>query len=128
MNRFLNGVVVGSAIFFSLVTLALPANTSGNAMQRNRSGNTRAQSLFNQNCARCHGADGTADTALGRLYQTPNLSDPEWWARNPKLTTRPAMRNIVARGKGGMPAFGRKLKRAEINLLVSYVSAFRKKK
>ena len=126
MNRFLNGVVVGSAIFFLFGTL-LPANTSGNALQR-RLSTARAHDLFIQNCARCHGSDGRADTALGRLYQTPNLTDPEWWSRNPKLATPQAMRNIVTKGKSGMPAFGKKLKRAEISALVNYMYAFKNKK
>ena len=127
MNRFLNGVVVGSAILFLLATLVLPANSSGSSLQRRRSARTRAHELFIQNCARCHGADGRADTGLGRLYETPNLTDPDWWTKNPKLATPQAMRKIVAKGKGGMPAFARKLTRAEINLLVNYMRAFRKK-
>jgi len=34
----------------------------------------------------------------------------------------------VNRGKGGMPAFGKKLKRSEITRLVSYVRRFRRQK
>ena len=84
--------------------------------------------LFRNNCARCHGADGRADTPLGRTYQTPDLTDPEWWRKNAKITSAASLISIVTRGKGGMPAFGKKLKRSEIRLLVSYARKFKKQR
>jgi cytochrome c5 len=81
--------------------------------------------LFRNNCARCHGADGRADTPLGRTYQTPDLTDPEWWRKNAKITSTASLISIVTRGKGGMPAFGKKLKRSEIRLLVGYARKFK---
>ena len=77
--------------------------------------------LFRNNCARCHGADGRADTPLGHTYKTPDLTDPEWWRKNSRITSTASLASIVSRGKGGMPAFGKKLKRTEIRLLVGYV-------
>ena len=84
--------------------------------------------LFRNNCARCHGSDGRADTPLGRTYQTPDLTDPEWWRKNAKITSTASLISIVTRGKGGMPAFGKKLKRSEIRLLVSYARKFKKQR
>jgi mono/diheme cytochrome c family protein len=81
--------------------------------------------LFRNNCARCHGADGRADTPLGRVYQTPDLTNPEWWRKNSKITSTASLIKIVSRGKGGMPAFGKKLKRSEIRALVGYVRRFK---
>jgi len=81
--------------------------------------------LFRNNCARCHGADGRADTPLGRTYQTPDLTDPEWWRKNSKITSTASLISIVSRGRGGMPAFGKKLKRTEIRLLVGYARKFK---
>ncbi|HKP36211.1 MAG TPA: cytochrome c [Pyrinomonadaceae bacterium] len=82
--------------------------------------------LFRNNCARCHGADGRADTPLGRTYSTPDLTDPEWWRKNSKIASTASLAAIVSQGKGGMPAFGKKLKRTEIRLLVGYVRKFKK--
>jgi len=85
----------------------------------------RVSDLFRNNCARCHGADGRADTPLGHTYQTPDLTDPEWWRKNSKITSTASLISIVSRGRGGMPAFGKKLKRSEIRQLVGYVRKFK---
>jgi mono/diheme cytochrome c family protein len=92
---------------------------------KTRSAN-RVAELFRSNCARCHGADGRAQTPSGELYKTPNLTDAEWWRENSKITSTRSLVGIVSRGKGGMPAFGKKLKPAEITALVNYVRRFRK--
>src|ERR1051325_4138696 len=41
----------------------------------------KVESLYQQNCARCHGADGRGETNLGKLYGTPNLTDATLHAR-----------------------------------------------
>ena len=65
--------------------------------------------LFRNNCARCHGADGRGDTPLGHTYKTPDFTDQEWWRKNSNITGTASLISIVSRGKGGMPAFGKKL-------------------
>ncbi len=87
-----------------------------------------AGDLFRSNCARCHGADGRGDTPLGHTYKAPDFTDPEWWRKNSNITTTGRLTSIVSRGKGGMPAFGKKLKRTEIRLLVGYVRKFQSQK
>jgi mono/diheme cytochrome c family protein len=97
------------------------------ALQRQGSSRVRkVDELFDKNCARCHGADGRADTQSGHLYQTPDLTDPAWWKKNSRIASARNLRSIVMRGKGGMPAFGKKLTRSEINLLVNRIRSFRK--
>ena len=82
----------------------------------------RTESLYQQNCARCHGADGRGETNLGRLYNTPNLTDAGLHAQfsNKELSA------IIANGKGGMPAFKKTLTKAEIAALITYVRRFKK--
>jgi len=96
---------------------------------------TRAQSkrsstlvvdLFRTNCARCHGADGRADTPLGHTYNAPDFTGAEWWRKHSDITSPGRLVLIVSHGKGGMPAFGKKLRPSEIKLLVNYVRRFRK--
>jgi mono/diheme cytochrome c family protein len=81
--------------------------------------------LFSNNCARCHGADGAGKTPLGQTYNTPDFTDPEWWLKNSKITSTQSLVSIVSRGKGGMPAFRKKLTATEIRRLVDHVRRFR---
>jgi mono/diheme cytochrome c family protein len=85
----------------------------------------RIAELFRNNCARCHGADGRGDTPLGHTYKAPDFTDPDWWRKHSDITSARSLIAIVTRGKGGMPAFGKKLKRSDIPLLVKYVRRFR---
>jgi len=84
--------------------------------------------LFRNNCARCHGGDGRADTPLGNTFKTPDLTDPKWWQGHSQITSSASLISIVSRGKGGMPAFGKKLSRVEISRLVAYVRKFKGQK
>ena len=84
--------------------------------------------LFRNNCARCHGSDGRGDTPLGHTYKTPDFTDQNWWRKNSSITGSASLISIVSRGKGGMPAFGKKLKRSEIRSLVAYVRRFKNQK
>ena len=86
----------------------------------------RVVDLFSSNCARCHGADGRGDTPLGHTYNAPDFTDAEWWRKHANITSTGSLLAIVRHGKGGMPAFRKKLKRTEIKLLVNYVRRFRK--
>ncbi len=81
--------------------------------------------LFRNNCARCHGGDGRGDTPLGNTYKAPDLTDPEWWQAHSKITNSASLISIVSHGKGGMPAFGKKLSRTEISRLVGYARKFK---
>jgi cytochrome c5 len=82
--------------------------------------------LFKSNCARCHGADGHGDTPLGHTYNAPDFTDAEWWRKHSDITSTGRLVSIVSHGKGGMPAFGKKLRPSEIKLLVNYVRRFRR--
>ena len=84
--------------------------------------------LFRNNCARCHGADGVGDTPLGHTYNAPDFTDPDWWRGHTALTSTRSLVSIVSHGKGGMPAFGKKLTPVEIRHLVDYVRRFRNQK
>ena len=93
--------------------------------QRSKRNSTDVVDIFRTNCARCHGADGRGDTPLGHTYQAPNFKDDQWWRTNSKIIGTRSLVSIVNNGKGGMPAFGKKLKPSEIRSLVNYVRRFR---
>ena len=84
--------------------------------------------LFRSNCARCHGDDGSGDTPLGHTFKAPDFTDAEWWRKHANISSTGSLVSIVSHGKGGMPAFAKKLKRNEIKLLVNYVRRFRNQK
>jgi mono/diheme cytochrome c family protein len=127
MNRFLKSILKCSALFLTLALfLIIPLGITRGAFQRKTLSRAKqVDELFARNCARCHGADGSGDTPLGHLYKAPDFTDPDWWKKNSSLSSTRSLRSIVTRGKAGMPAFGKKLTRSEINLLIRRVRRFR---
>ena len=119
-------VLIALALF--LVDLTVTRATPPQGRPAARSRGTQAGDLFRKNCARCHGADGAGDTPLGHTYNTPDFTDPEWWRKHSNITSARSLVSVVSQGKGGMPAFGRKLTRAQIRRLVDYVRRFKNQK
>ena|SRR5215213_5013818 len=78
--------------------------------------NESPRTLYLNNCARCHGADGTSQTELGRLNDTPDISGGRARKKSASKITQ-----LITKGKGSMPAFGKKLTRAQISSLANYV-------
>jgi mono/diheme cytochrome c family protein len=72
-----------------------------------------AKELYTRNCANCHGADGKGQTALGRSKDVPDLTDV-------KPSLKKSIR-VITNGDGDMPAFGKKLKKTEINAIANYL-------
>ncbi|MGH9883129.1 MAG: c-type cytochrome [Pyrinomonadaceae bacterium] len=128
MIRFLPGVVMCSAILSFFVAFLNETDITAAALQRGETPSRvkRVDELYKRNCARCHGPDGRSDTPLGQVFNSPDFTDPEWWRENSSITSTKSLRLIVAGGRAGMPAFGKKLSCAEINLLVERVRKFRK--
>ncbi|HMF58330.1 MAG TPA: cytochrome c [Pyrinomonadaceae bacterium] len=121
MGRFLKlGALVAALVLFG--TYLFGATRAG-ASKIPTSSRVNTEELYAQNCARCHGADGQGDTPLGQTYGTPDFTSARWWQEHGKSNRE--MIAIVANGKGGMPAFKRKLNQSEIKALVAYVRKFR---
>jgi mono/diheme cytochrome c family protein len=80
-----------------------------------------AETLFKQKCTKCHGVDGSGDTSLGRIFNAPDFTNGGWWARH----NTGEFVNAITRGRKNMPAFGKKLTKAQISSLASYVQRFR---
>ena len=119
-------VLIVLALF--LVDLKVTQATPPQRRSTSRSRGIRLDDLFRNNCARCHGADGAGDTPLGHTFNSPDFTDPEWWRKNSNITSSRSLAAIVSHGKGGMPAFGKKLKPTEIRRLVEYVRKFKNQK
>jgi cytochrome c6 len=69
--------------------------------------------IFEYNCARCHGTDGTKG---------------KWGAKNLKLSSlsNTELIMIISKGKGMMPAWNQNLTTEEIELVKDYVKILRK--
>ena len=82
-----------------------------------------AKTVFKERCSRCHGRTGDGATTIGAMLDAPDFTNPEWWTEE---TTDPRLINSVTNGKHGMPAFGRKITKQEIESLIAYVRLFKK--
>lgn len=74
------------------------------------------RSLFIQNCARCHGSNGKAQTALGRKLEAADLTSADVKGMSSARITR-----AIKNGRPNMPAFGKKLTTQQIASIVRYV-------
>jgi cytochrome c6 len=81
-----------------------------------------AASLYKSRCAACHGADGKADTAIGKSMHLRSLASAEVQKESDKELT-----DIIADGKGAMPGYKDKLSAAQIKDLVGYIREMGKK-
>jgi len=74
----------------------------------------RGRALFAANCAACHGADAKGNRSLG----APDLTDAIWLYGGDRETLTATITNARA---GVMPAWGRRLDPATVNMLTAYV-------
>jgi cytochrome c6 len=100
-------------LFFAVLFLQLPARAAESAGAR----------LYGSKCAACHGADGTANTPVGKAMKIGSLLSPEVQKK-----TDAELMTIIEKGKNKMPAYGKSLKPVEIKSLVGYVRELAKKK
>jgi mono/diheme cytochrome c family protein len=106
-----------SILFASLLFTVAYASTLSARTDR-----TAAQ-IYNSDCAECHGKDGRAHTMKSKLHvHARDLTDAKWQSD----VTDERIFNSIARGKGKMPAFAKKVSDSEIDSLVQYVRAFKK--
>jgi mono/diheme cytochrome c family protein len=79
------------------------------------------------NCAQCHGADGRADTKMGKVLSAKDLTDPKVQAAfTDAKATQSIKEGVKQNGKTTMKAFGGKLTDEEIKALVAYVRTLKK--
>jgi mono/diheme cytochrome c family protein len=113
IRKFSVGVIVLVPLF--LFTVARPA-----AAQTDKDGD--GAKLFDTNCAKCHGPDGSGNTAIGKAVGAKDLRSAE----AQKLTDAQIYTQID-QGKGNMPPFGGTLNKAQIDSLIPYVRQLSKK-
>lgn len=81
-----------------------------------------ARTVFDKNCATCHGRDGRGKTIKGKLKHTRDLTDARWQ----QDVSDERLFNSISRGKGKMPKFGKKVSDSDIDALVTFVRALKR--
>jgi mono/diheme cytochrome c family protein len=90
-----------------------------------RAGDAKAN--WDANCVPCHGKEGRADTAMGKVLKAKNLTDPKVQAEFTDAKAAESIKNgVKENGKTTMKAFGDKLSDEEIKALVAYVRTLKK--
>jgi len=122
----LPAMILSESYFTRRSRAAAGATSLSRAAQKKLTGErlAAAKVLYADNCARCHGADGRGQTAMGRAFAAPNLADARWWKKE-----RPTDKRLTASIRDGraqqrMPAFGQQLSKSEIAALVHLVRTF----
>ena len=123
MNQILKAVsiilflIFGMILFSSKTIAVLPEETAiNNPYFNNNQKGSSSKTLYLNNCARCHGADGKGGTELGKLYGATDLT-----AKKVKKMSRKKIARIIQNGDGSMPAFKKKLSSNEITILANYI-------
>ncbi len=79
--------------------------------------------IYKAKCAMCHGPDGSGNTPVGKKMQLRDLCSAEV-----QKETDSQLAETVAKGKKGMPPYGKSLKEAQIKELVAYLRGLAKAK
>jgi len=104
---------IGATALLSLLSLAVPNFAAAQA---------DGQKLYDQSCAKCHGADGTGNTVVGKAVGAKDLGSPE-----AKKLTDAEIQTQIQQGKNNMPPFIGTLNKAQIDSLIPIVRSFGKK-
>jgi mono/diheme cytochrome c family protein len=80
--------------------------------------------LFIRSCAGCHGADGRADTKMGKFLQVKDLTQ----SKLSEAEIEQAIRNGISSpdGRRRMPAFAESLSAEEVKALVAEVKVLQR--
>ena len=79
-----------------------------------------AEQIFNTVCARCHGADGKGGIAAGDAAAPRNFCDSVFQASR----SDDDLKEVIRKGKGGMPAFGNLFSDSDLAALVRKLRTF----
>jgi mono/diheme cytochrome c family protein len=80
-----------------------------------------------QNCASCHGKDGSGSTMMGKKLGVKDYHDAKVQAAFSDAEAERAIKEgVKTNGKETMKPFGNKLSEADIKALVKYIRSFKK--
>ena len=86
-----------------------------------------ASTTWVQNCASCHGKDGSGNTMMGKKLGVKDYRDAKVQAAFSDAEAERAIKEgVKTSGKETMKPFGSKLSDADIKALVKYIRSFKK--
>jgi mono/diheme cytochrome c family protein len=86
-----------------------------------------AKMTWAQNCASCHGKDGSGNTTMGKKLGVKDYHDVKVQAAFSDAEAERAIKEgVKTNGKETMKPFGSKLSQPDIKALVAYIRSFRK--
>ena len=86
-----------------------------------------AGAIWAQNCASCHGKDGSGNTMMGKKLGVKDYHDAKVQAAFSDAEAERAIKEgVKTNGKETMKPFGAKIPEADIKALVAYIRAFKK--
>jgi cbb3-type cytochrome c oxidase subunit III len=121
MNRFKALLLCATILSFSSLA-AIAESGDPDSKKPKQSAAERGRTVYANNCARCHGGDGTSQTTMGQMTEAPNLTDAAW--QRSKSSAR--MVAAVSNGRGQMPSFKKKLSRQDIANAVAYIRTLKR--
>lgn len=117
LSRITRKYRIGVLAILSLFLLAIPHSAAAQAGKAED-----GQKVFEANCVKCHGPEGSGDTAIGKAVGAKDLRAAEALKlTDAQITTQ------ITEGKNNMPPFGDALTKGQIADLVAYVRALGKK-
>ena len=82
--------------------------------------------MWAQNCASCHGKDGSGNTTMGKKLSVKDYHDAKVQAAFSDAEAERAIREgIKTNGKETMKPFGSKLSDADVKALVAHIRSFK---
>ncbi len=123
MKRLLKSILLVAGIIMTVnsLTPSQGAHKYASAASASAGAAVSTEALYKQKCSKCHGADGSGETSMGRIFNAPDFTDRGWWIKHSSAE----LVGVITRGKKNMPAFGKKLTRAQITSLGAYVQRFK---
>src|ERR1700691_1875827 len=112
-ERAIRKNIIGILVLLPLFLIAMPHSAAAQS---------DGQKVFDTNCAKCHGPDGTGNTVVGKAVGAKDLGSAE-----AKKLTDAEIHTQIDQGKGNMPPFGGTLSKAQIDSLIPIVRGFGKK-
>jgi len=105
-------------ILLLLAAAVLPVACGSPAPERGAQASGPGAELYERNCAMCHGIDGVA-SRIGR--GAVDLNDRAWQER----TSEQQIADVIANGRGQMPAWRNRLSDEEIRALAAHVKTLK---
>jgi mono/diheme cytochrome c family protein len=115
--RLPSRIVWSSIAVSSLLVIVLASTTA-----QGQSSPGDGVALFKAKCAMCHGPDGAGKTPMGQKLNVRDLHSSEV-----QKESGAALSQMIAQGKGKMPAFDKALSPDQIKGLVAYIRELEKK-